>query len=172
MAAISRVETAATLGSIPISTEEKISTGKVVWLALIRKIVTGTLSSEAGKMPSNETIAAMGQFNEQLVNAGVLIAGLWLGTDHAAAWRNENLLLVSPFWWLTLPAWLVLMRRDQVSGRVARVAMLGGWLAFAGIALGALVKVFRSFDQANIEWLLLLWPLVLAMRHVLARRCV
>jgi hypothetical protein len=104
--------------------------------------------------------------------AGVLIVVLWFGTDHAAAWRNENLLLVSPFWWLTVPAWLLLLRRDQVSGWVARAAALGGWLAFAGIALGALLKVFRSFDQSNIEWLLLLGPLVLALRHVLARRCV
>ena len=107
-----------------------------------------------------------------LGTAGLLISGLWLGTDHGAAWRNENLLLVSPFWWLTLPAWLLLMRRDQVSGWVARLAMIGGWLAFAGIVLGALLKVFRSFDQANIEWLLLLGPLVLALRHVLAKRCI
>lgn len=38
-------------------------------------IVKATADSEAGKMPSNEMIAAMGQFNEQLVDAGVLIAG-------------------------------------------------------------------------------------------------
>jgi hypothetical protein len=38
-------------------------------------IVKANADSEAGKMPSNELIAAMGQFNEQLVNAGVLIAG-------------------------------------------------------------------------------------------------
>jgi len=35
-----------------------------------------------------------------------------------------------------------------------------------------LSKVFRSFDQSNIEWLLLLSPPVLVLRHVLARRCV
>jgi hypothetical protein len=103
--------------------------------------------------------------------AGLLIAGLWLGTDHVSAWRNENLLLVSPFWWLTLPAWLLLLRRDAVAGWVARLAVLGGWLAIAGVVLGALVKVFRSFDQANIEWLLLFWPLVLALSHVLRKRC-
>jgi hypothetical protein len=107
-----------------------------------------------------------------LGSAGLLIFGLWIGTDHASAWRNENLLLVSPFWWLTVPAWLLLLRRDDVSGWVARAAVLGGWLAFAGVALGALLKVFRSFDQANIEWLLLMLPLVLALRHVLARRCI
>lgn len=107
-----------------------------------------------------------------LAAAGTLILGLWTGTDHAAAWRNENLLLVSPFWWLTLPAWLALLRREQIGGWVARLAVVGSWLAVAGILLGALVKVFRSFDQANIEWLLLFWPLVLALRHVLGKRCV
>lgn len=106
-----------------------------------------------------------------LAAAGTLILGLWVGTDHAAAWRNENLMLLSPSWWLSLPAWLVLLRRDQVSGWVARAAVIGGWLAVAGIALGALLKVFKSFDQANIEWLLLLLPLVLALRYVLVKRC-
>jgi hypothetical protein len=37
-------------------------------------IVKATADSEAGKMPSDAAMTAMGQFNEQLVNAGVLIA--------------------------------------------------------------------------------------------------
>ena len=52
VAMISRVETAATLGSIPISTDEKIRTGRVVWFAPTRKIVTGTLSSDVMKAKS------------------------------------------------------------------------------------------------------------------------
>jgi hypothetical protein len=38
-------------------------------------IVKATPESEAGKMPSTELLAAMGKFNEELVNAGVLLAG-------------------------------------------------------------------------------------------------
>ena len=38
-------------------------------------IVKATKESEAGIMPSTELLAAMGQYNEQLVNAGVLLAG-------------------------------------------------------------------------------------------------
>src|SRR5690606_29813356 len=38
-------------------------------------IAKANADSEAGKMPSDDLIAAMGQFNEQLVDAGVLIAG-------------------------------------------------------------------------------------------------
>ncbi|WP_375737550.1 YciI family protein [Pseudomonas boanensis] len=38
-------------------------------------IVKATKESEAGVMPSEELLAAMGQYNEELVNAGVLLAG-------------------------------------------------------------------------------------------------
>ncbi|WP_332855521.1 YciI family protein [Duganella sp. S19_KUP01_CR8] len=38
-------------------------------------IVKATEDSEAGKMPSVELLTAMGAFNEELVNAGVLLAG-------------------------------------------------------------------------------------------------
>ncbi|XLZ70678.1 YciI family protein [Massilia sp. SR12] len=38
-------------------------------------IVKATPESEAGKMPRTELLEAMGKFNEELVNAGVLLAG-------------------------------------------------------------------------------------------------
>ena len=38
-------------------------------------IVKASPESEAGKMPSTELLAAMGKFNEELVNAGVMLAG-------------------------------------------------------------------------------------------------
>ena len=38
-------------------------------------IVKATSDSEAGVMPSTEMLAAMGKFNEELVNAGVMLAG-------------------------------------------------------------------------------------------------
>jgi hypothetical protein len=38
-------------------------------------IVKATSQSEAGKMPSTELLAAMGNFNEELVKAGVMLAG-------------------------------------------------------------------------------------------------
>lgn len=38
-------------------------------------LVKATAESEAGKMPSVELMTAMGKFNEELVNAGVLLAG-------------------------------------------------------------------------------------------------
>jgi hypothetical protein len=38
-------------------------------------MVKATRESEAGEMPSTELIAAMGRFNEELVQAGVMLAG-------------------------------------------------------------------------------------------------
>ena len=38
-------------------------------------IVKATKESEAGQMPSTELLAAMGNFNEALVKAGVMLAG-------------------------------------------------------------------------------------------------
>lgn len=38
-------------------------------------IVKATADSEAGKMPSEQLLAEMGKYNEELVKAGVLLAG-------------------------------------------------------------------------------------------------
>ena len=38
-------------------------------------IVKASPESEAGKMPGTELLTAMGKYNEELVNAGVLLAG-------------------------------------------------------------------------------------------------
>lgn len=38
-------------------------------------IVKASSESEAGKMPSTELLTAMGNFNEELVKAGILLAG-------------------------------------------------------------------------------------------------
>ena len=41
----------------------------------VMAIVKASKDSEAGKMPSEELLAAMGEFNEELVKAGVMLAG-------------------------------------------------------------------------------------------------
>ncbi|MFO0820693.1 MAG: GyrI-like domain-containing protein [Pirellulales bacterium] len=41
-------------------------------------IVKATKSSEAGELPSTELLAAMGQYNEQLVQAGIMVEGAGL----------------------------------------------------------------------------------------------
>jgi|SRR5215210_3180743 len=41
----------------------------------VMAIVKASEASEAGEMPSEEMLAAMGEFNEEMVKAGVLLAG-------------------------------------------------------------------------------------------------
>jgi len=41
----------------------------------VMAIVKATQDSEAGKMPNEELLAAMGKFNEELAEAGVMIGG-------------------------------------------------------------------------------------------------
>ena len=38
-------------------------------------MVKATKDSEAGMMPSTELLEAMGKYNEELVNAGIMLAG-------------------------------------------------------------------------------------------------
>src|SRR5215204_4250355 len=54
--------------------------GAVVWIEggkpmRVMVLVKATKDSEAGVMPSTELLAAMGQYNEDLVKAGILLAG-------------------------------------------------------------------------------------------------
>ncbi|MCA9052760.1 MAG: GyrI-like domain-containing protein [Planctomycetaceae bacterium] len=48
-------------------------------------IVKATPGSEAGEMPSTELLAAMGKYNEELVNAGIMLAGEGLHPSSAGA---------------------------------------------------------------------------------------
>src|SRR5215216_4871462 len=54
--------------------------GAVVWIERgkpmrVMVLVKATKDSEAGVMPSTELLAAMGQYNEELVKAGIMLAG-------------------------------------------------------------------------------------------------
>ena len=54
-------------------------------------IVKATKSSEAGALPSEELLAEMGKFNEDLIKAGVLLAGEGLQAS------SRRLFSTSPF---------------------------------------------------------------------------
>jgi hypothetical protein len=54
--------------------------GAAVWIEggkpmRVMVLVKATKDSEAGVMPSTELLAAMGQYNEELVKAGIMLAG-------------------------------------------------------------------------------------------------
>jgi hypothetical protein len=87
--------------------------------------------------------------------AGVVLAGLWGLTDHAAAYYNENILQMSI---LTLPlVWLLpgFVRGKRSSGRLT----LGLAVAVAAISLvGLMLKLLPQFSQSNGQVIALALP--------------
>ena len=97
---------------------------------------------------------------------GLLLLFLWLGTEHRAAWRNENLLLLNPFCLALLPAWWGVARgRLQARPRAAALAALVALLA----AFALFSKILPAFAQANLHWIVLILPIHLALALALAR---
>lgn len=52
-------------------------------------IVKATKNSEAGKLPDEKLLAAMGAFNEELVKAGVMLAGEGLKASSKSGTRRR-----------------------------------------------------------------------------------
>src|SRR5690606_1344043 len=100
---------------------------------------------------------------------GVILALLWLFTDHTAAYPNLNLLQMNPFGLLLAAAAPLAV----VGSRVSRIARLA-WpvaLALASLsALGVLLHAVPSLRQMNAPLIALLLPVhlavVLALYHV------
>lgn len=95
--------------------------------------------------------------------AGAILLFLWLGTDHIAAHRNENLLLLSPLSLLLAPLWLRRTRRDHRT-----ILDRTGTALAALVAISAVIGLFAkalpdTFPQANLHWCLLLVPIHLAL---------
>ena len=98
--------------------------------------------------------------------AGWILLGLWTLTDHAIAYRNENLLQLSP---LALPL-LVLVPALAFGRRWAPRWALPLALAVAALSLlGAVIQVLPGIDQANGEVIALALPVNLALAWIV--RC-
>ena len=101
-----------------------------------------------------------------LGSGGLVLAGLWLLTDHVSAWRNENLLLLNPLCLLLLPAWLSALRFHwRPSAFATRIGLVVAFCAAAAF----FVKVFPAFRQDNRFWIALLLPLHLGFALVLTQ---
>ncbi|MBA3317659.1 MAG: DUF4105 domain-containing protein [Gemmatimonadales bacterium] len=92
--------------------------------------------------------------------SGIVLAGLWAFTDHAMAYRNENLFQVNPLVLglaLLVPWWLA--GSDRARRRVAGLALVAAVLSVVGLA----VQVVPGFDQVNGEVIALALPIHLGL---------
>jgi len=91
---------------------------------------------------------------------GLLLLFLWFGTEHRAAWRNENLFLLNPLCLALLPAWFGIARgRLRERPRARAIA----WLVVVGAAFALFSKILPTFAQANLHWIVLFLPIHLAL---------
>jgi hypothetical protein len=97
--------------------------------------------------------------------AGLVLAGLWGLTDHAMAYRNENLFQMNPLTLLLIPGVFAVVRRTRLGRRAAPVAA-----AVVGLSiLGLLLKLVPGFDQSNGPIIALALPANLGVAIALRR---
>ena len=98
--------------------------------------------------------------------AGGLLTFLWGFSEHQAAWANRNLLLLNPLALLLLPGAWSLLRGRQPHGGFRFVL----W-TLTGIAALALPLHWLSLQaQFNMQWIVLLLPIHVALAFILTQR--
>lgn len=127
-------------------------------------IALGWLGTRASRATRGSVAAFALVFEFACALGGLVLLFLWLATEHRAAWRNENLLLLDPLCLLLLPAWFGALR-GRASSAFAR-ALAWGIVAVAAFALAS--KILPWFEQANLHWIVLLLPIHLALAIVLS----
>ena len=93
--------------------------------------------------------------------SGMLLAALWLFSDHQAAWYNENLLLFSPLG--------LLAAGPLLFGRITRFARDSAMLVAALAVTSLALKFSPWFYQDNLELAALALPIHLACLGLLLR---
>jgi len=98
--------------------------------------------------------------------AGALLTFLWGFSAHHAAWANRNLLQLSPLCLLLLPGAITLLR-----GRTPRSWFrVLAWSVAALSGLGLVLHWLTLQPQINLQWIVLMLPLHVALAWVLGRR--
>ncbi|MGA8277159.1 MAG: DUF4105 domain-containing protein [Rhodanobacteraceae bacterium] len=137
----------------------------LAWPLLILGIATGFLLLALGRTRNHRSARAGFAVIAIPITlfcgiGGLVLLTLWGLTDHVAAWRNENLLLLDPLCLALLPTLFASRRRSWQPTHRAR------WLSWtiAAIAVFALLsKLLPWFVQANLHWVGLFLPIHLAL---------
>lgn len=109
-------------------------------------IVPANAASEAGVLPNEQELAAMGKFNEELVQAGVLLTGegLHASATGARIHFSAGTTTVSdgPFTESNLIAGFWLIRADSKAEAIA-------WMRRAPFAEGVVLEIRQVFDTED-----------------------
>ena len=135
------------------------------WPWLLWGLALAALVLAAGRHRPRALAAAALPLWTLLGLVGLLLAFLWMGTEHRFAWANANLLLFDPLCLALLPGgWRI--ARGRAAG--PRFAL---WLALvAGAALLTLPLQLLPQPQYQAPWIALLLPLHLSLLLALRRR--
>jgi hypothetical protein len=128
------------------------------WFALAGLCWAGVLLL----LPAGLAMAATWVSTLLLGLCGLTCAFFWLGTAHWGAAYNQNLFLFNPLYILLALLWLI------PASRRALLPLAFGLLVIG--VLGSFAKVFPTFGQQNIEWVLLLLPVQWAIWRARFRR--
>jgi hypothetical protein len=89
---------------------------------------------------------------------------IWLGTAHVAGYANENILLLSPLSFLLLPGAWSRLRGRKPSARFGIYL----WTIAGSAAIAGFLTFFPFLLQQNLDWVLLLLPVHLALAKALS----
>ena len=96
--------------------------------------------------------------------AGSVMLFIWLGTEHVAGYANQNILLLSPLSFLLLPGAWSRLRGRQPSRRFGFYL----WLIAGSAAIAGFLTFFPFLLQQNLDWVLLLLPVHVALAKALS----
>lgn len=135
------------------------------WPWLLAGVIVGALIL-AGRRHRRAVAAFAAPFWLLCVVAGGLLVFLWGFTAHESAWGNRNLLLLNPLClYLLASAWPLLRGRAPLPGfRVVAWAVVG-----CGV-LALVIHWLSIQPQFNLQWIVLLLPVHIALAAVLGRR--
>ncbi len=144
---------------------EPAETPRRRWPWLFAGLALAACIVAAGRRRPRMLAALMLPLWTVLALLGLLLAFLWVDTEHRFAWENANLLLFNPLCLVLLPgAWRI--ARGRQGGR--RFGQ--GLVVVAIAALLTLPLQLLPQAQAQAPWILLLLPLHLALFWSLRRR--
>jgi hypothetical protein len=143
-----------------------------LWRYLLLGTAAGALFAAAGGAARRRRVGRLSLSTGAIVwgvlagLGGVVLAGLWAFTDHAMAYRNENLFQVNP---LVLGLAVLVPLALAGSGRAGRWARMLA-LGLAGLAVvGLIIQALPGFDQVNGPIIALALPIHLGLALGLRR---